>query len=91
MAAHRSVAWSVAFVCGSDPQTVSPLFHHVEALGVPDMRLQPNVLPLAPVELQQQVPVATASFAALALHRFFSLLQASQEVLLLLKGNIQRE
>ena len=53
MAAHCSVARSVALVRRSVPKTVTPFFHHVETLGVPNVRLQPDVLPLAAVELQQ--------------------------------------
>lgn len=67
VAAHSPVAGPVALKGGPVPQTIAPLLQHVEALGVPDVCLQPHVLPLPAVELQQQVTVATASFAALGL------------------------
>lgn len=86
MAAHGSVAGTIAFVCGSVPQAVAPLFHHVEALGVPNVRLQPYILSLAAVELQQQISVPAASLAALALRLFLLLLRASLEALLSLEG-----
>lgn len=82
MAAHGSVAWSITFACGSVPEAVTPLLHHVEALGVPNVRLQPDVLPLATIELQQEVSVPPASFAAFALCGFFLLFGASLEALL---------
>lgn len=53
MTAHGSVAGTVAFVCGSVSEAVAPLFQHVEALGVPNVRLQPHILSLATVELKQ--------------------------------------
>lgn len=74
VAAHCPVARPVAFVCGSVPKAVAPLFNHVEALGVPNVRLQPNVLPLSAVKLQQQISVPTAGPAALALCLFLLLL-----------------
>lgn len=73
MAAHRSVARPVAFICWPVSKTVAPFFHHVEALGVPNVRLQPNVLPLPAVELQQQVSMTAAGSAALALSLFLLL------------------
>ena len=84
MAAHCPVGRPVAFVCGSVPEAVAPLFNHVEALGVPNVRLQPLVLPLAAIELQQQVPVLAASLAAPVLCLFL-LLQAGLEALLSLE------
>lgn len=79
--AHGSVAGPVTFICGSIPEAVTPLFNHVEALGVPNVCLQPHVLPLTPVELQQQVSMPTAGLAALALCLFL-LLRASLKALL---------
>lgn len=73
VAAHRPVGRPIAFVRGSVPEAVAPLFNHVEALGVPDVGLQPDVLPLAAVELQQQVAMAAAGLAALALGLLFLL------------------
>ena len=67
---------AVAFVGGLVPKAVSPLFNHVEALGVPNVRFQPDVLSLAAVELQQQISVAAARLAALALCLFLLLLGA---------------
>ncbi len=64
VAAHCSVARPVAFVCGSVPEAVAPLFNHVKALGVPNVCLQPHVLPLSAVELQQQISVPAAGLAA---------------------------
>lgn len=90
MAAHCSEARPITFVCGSVPETVTPLFDHVEALGMPNVRLEPNVLPLPPVELQQQVTVAPASFAAFALCRLLFLLRARLEALLPLEENDER-
>lgn len=86
VATHRSVARPVAFVCWSVSKAVAPLFDHVETLGVPNVSLQPNVLPLSAVKLQQQVSVPATSPAALALRLFFLLLRASLEALLMLKG-----
>lgn len=86
VATHRSVARPVAFVCWSVSKAVAPLFDHVETLGVPNVRLQPNVLPLSAVKLQQQVPVPATGPAALALRLFLLLLRASLEALLMLKG-----
>ena len=51
--AHGTVAGAVALGGGPVAQTVAPLLQHVEALGVPDVRLQPHALPLPPVELQE--------------------------------------
>lgn len=85
MVAHCPVARPVALVCGSVPEAVAPLFHHVEALGVPDVRLQPHVLPLAAVELQQQISVPAAGLAAPALCLFLLLLGAGLEALLSLE------
>lgn len=85
MATHRSVARPVAFVCWSVSKAVAPLFDHVETLGMPNVRLQPNVLPLSAVKLQQQVSVPATGPAALALRLLF-LLRASLEALLMLKG-----
>lgn len=90
MAAHCSVASSVAFVCGPVPEAVTPLFNHVEAFGVPNVCFQPNVLPLTAVELQQQVSVPPPSLAALALCQFL-LLGASLEALLPLTGEGYRK
>lgn len=87
VAAHGSVAWPITFACGSVPDAVTPLLNHVEALGVPNVRLQPDVLPLAAIELQQQVSVPPASFAAFALYRFLLLLWAGLEALLSLCKN----
>lgn len=84
MAAHRSVARPVAFVRWPVSKTVAPFFHHVEALGMPNVRLQPNVFPLPAVELQQQVSVTPTGPAALAL-RLFLLLWL--EALCMLEGN----
>lgn len=67
VAAHCPVAGPVALECGPVPQAVAPLLHHVEALSVPDVCLQPHVLPLPPIELQQQVAMATTGFATLGL------------------------
>lgn len=86
MATHRSVARPVAFVCWSVSKAVAPLFDHVETLGVPNVRLQPNVLPLSAVKLQQQVSMPATGPPALALRLFFLLLRASLEALLMLKG-----
>lgn len=86
VATHRSVARPVAFVCWSVSKAVAPLFDHVETLGVPNVRLQPNVLPLSAVKLQQQVSVPATGPAALALRLFLLLLRASLEALLMLKG-----
>lgn len=74
VAAHCPVARPVAFVSGSIPEAVAPLFNHVEALGMPNVCLQPNVLPLSPVKLQQQISVPPAGLAALALRLFLLLL-----------------
>lgn len=74
MVAHGSVAGAITFIRGSIPEAVTPLFNHVKALGMPNVRLQPHVLPLTPVELQQEVAVPTAGLAALALCLFFFLL-----------------
>lgn len=82
MAAHCSVASPVAFVCGPVPKAVTPLFNHVEALGVPNVRFQPNVLTLTAVELQQQVSVTPPGLAALALCWLLLLFGASLEALL---------
>lgn len=84
MVAHRSVARPVAFICWPVSKTVAPFFHHMEALGVPNVRLQPNVLPLPAVELQQQVSVTPTGPAALAF-RLFLLLWL--EALCVLEGN----
>lgn len=73
MAAHRSVARPVAFICWPVSKTVAPFFHHVEALGMPNVRLQPNVFPLPAVELQQQVSVMATGLSALALRLFLLL------------------
>lgn len=73
MAAHRSVARPVAFVRWPVSKTVAPFFHHVEALGMPNVRLQPNVLPLPAIELQQHVSVTPTGPAALALRLFLLL------------------
>lgn len=73
VAVHRSVARPVAFICWPVSKTVAPFFHHVEALGMPNVRLQPNVLPLPSVELQQQVSVTAAGPAALAFRLFLLL------------------
>lgn len=81
--AHGSVAGPVTLVRRSVPEAVTPLFNHVEALGVPNVRLQPLVLPLAAVELQQQVAVAPPGLAAPAL-RLFLLLRAILVALLIL-------
>lgn len=62
--AHGSVAGSEALRRGFERQTVAPRLLHVEALGVPDMRLQPFVVPLSAIELQQQVPVSAARSTA---------------------------
>ncbi len=62
--AHGSVAGSEALGRGFERQTVAPRLLHVEALGVPDVRLQPFVLPLSAVEVQQQVPVSAACSTA---------------------------
>lgn len=70
MAAHGSVTGAITFIRGSVPEAVTPLFNHVEALGVPNVRLQPHVLSLTPVELKQQVAMPAARLATLA----FSLL-----------------
>lgn len=83
MAAHRSVARPVALVRWPVSKTVAPFFHHVEALGVPNVRLQPNVLPLPAVELQQQVSMAPTGLAALALCLFLLL---RLEALCMLEG-----
>lgn len=85
VAAHCPVARPVAFVRGPLPEAVAPLFNHVEALGVPNVRLQPHVLPLPPVELQQQIPVPAAGLAAPALCLLL-LLRAGLEALLPLEG-----
>lgn len=82
MAAHCSVAGSVALVSGPVPQAVSPLFNHVKALSMPNVRLQPNVLPLTAIELQQQVSMPAPGLAALALWKFLLLLGAGLEALL---------
>jgi len=42
-------------LCGFPGQAVAPTVHHVEALGVPDVCLQPHMLPLAPTVSLQQV------------------------------------
>lgn len=73
VAAHGSVAGPVTFICGPVPEAVAPLFNHVEALCVPNVRLQPFVLPLAAVELQQQVAVPPPGFAAFAFCLFLLL------------------
>lgn len=86
VAAHCPEARPVAFVRGSVPEAVAPLLHHVEAFGVPNVRLQPNVLPLPAVKLQQQIPVPAARLAALALRLLLLLLRSSLEALLPLRG-----
>lgn len=58
----------------------------MEALGVPNVGLQPNVLPLSAVKLQQQISVPPAGLAALALWLFLLLLRASLQALLPLEG-----
>jgi len=88
--AHGAVGGAVALGGGPVPQAVAPAPQHVEALGVPDVRLQPHVLALPPVELQQQVAVATAGLAALALGLLL-LLGARLETLLSLQGGGGRE
>lgn len=87
MAAHRSVARPVALVCWLVSKTVAPFLHHVKALGVPNVRLQPNVLPLSAVKLQQQISVAATGFAALAFRLLFLLWL---EALCMLEGKLER-
>lgn len=67
VAAHCPVGGPIALVCGSVPEAVTPLFNHVEALGMPNVSLQPHVLPLPAVKLQQQISMPAAGLAALAL------------------------
>lgn len=74
VAAHCPVTRPVALVCGSDPKAVAPPLHHVEALGMPNVSLQPDVLPLAAVELQKQISVVAAGLSAPALCLFLLLL-----------------
>lgn len=83
VAAHRSVTRPVAFIRWPVSKAVAPFLHHVEALGMPNVRLQPNVLPLPAVELQQQVSVAPAGLAALAFCLFLLL---GLEALCVLEG-----
>lgn len=74
MVAHCPVAWPITFVRGSVPEAVAPLFNHVKALCMPNMRLQPNVLPLPAVKLLQQISVPATGFATLVLCLFLLLL-----------------
>lgn len=74
MAAHCPVAGPITLVRGPVPKAVAPLFNHVKALCVPNMRLQPNVLPLSAVKLQQQVSMPAAGLATLVLRLFLLLL-----------------
>lgn len=67
MAAHCPVAGPITFVRGSVAKAVAPLFNHVKAFCMPNVRLQPNVLPLSAVELQQQISMPAAGLAALVL------------------------
>lgn len=64
MCVHGSVAGSEALRRGFERQTVAPGLLHVEAFGVPDVCLQPFVLPLSAIELQQQVPVSATRSTA---------------------------
>ncbi len=73
VAAHCPVARPVAFICWPVPKAVAPLLNHVEALGMPNVCLQPHVLPLPAVKLQQQISVPAAGLTALALNLFFLL------------------
>lgn len=74
MAAHCPVAGPITFVCGPFPKAVAPLFNHVKAFCMPNMRLQPNVLLLSAVKLQQQIPMPAAGFATLVFCLFLLLL-----------------
>lgn len=85
MSAHRPVARPITFVRGPVPEAVAPLFNHVKALCVPNVRLQPNVLPLSAVKLQQHVSVLTAGLAT-PLLSLFLLLRATLEAPLPLEG-----
>lgn len=90
VAAHGPVAGPVTLVCGSVPKAVAPLFNHVKAFCMPNMRLQPDVLPLPAVKLQQQVSVLPAGLATLVLCLLLLLLGARLEALLPLEGDRNR-
>lgn len=91
VAVHCSVAWSVAFIRRSVPETITPLFDHVEAFGMPNVCLQPNVLPLAAVELQKQVSVAPTSLTAFTFWWFFLLWAGLEGLLPLEEENNNRQ
>lgn len=87
VAAHCPVAGPITFVRGPVPEAVAPLFNHVKTLCVPNMRLQPDVLPLSAVKLQQQISMPAAGLATLVLRLFLLLLGARLEALLPLEGD----
>lgn len=75
-AAHGPVVGPVALGRRPLAQAVAPPLHHVEALGVPNVRLQPQVPSLPPVELQHSVSVAAPSPVALVSGVFFLLVHS---------------
>lgn len=87
MLAHGPVAGAVAFVGGPAAKAVAPLLYHVEAFGMPDVSLQPHVLPLPPVEFQQQVAVAAPGLATLPLRQVLLLVARLLALLHLGKGD----